>query len=214
VLRGVDLVIDVGELVAVEGPSGSGKTTLLNLIGGLDRADQGDVTVDGRDVSTLSERELARMRNEQIGFVFQAFHLLDHLTVGENVALPAWFKPTPDSPQARRDRARTVLDRVGIAEYLDADPTHLSGGQRQRVAIARALYASPVLVLADEPTGNLDTITGAGVLDLFRDLNDEGTAFLIVTHESDTTARAKRIVNIRDGLIVPAGEPPSSGVER
>ena len=203
-LQGVDLAIDAGELVAIEGPSGSGKSTLLNLIGGLDRADAGSVVVGDKDLSKLSDKELARLRNSEIGFVFQAFHLLDHLTVGENVALPAWFKDSPDAPDVRRARAREVLDRVGIADYLDASPSHLSGGQRQRVAIARALYSGPSLVLADEPTGNLDTVTGAEVLDLFRDLNDEGTAFLVVTHEADTTARAKRVISIRDGHVVDA----------
>ena len=205
VLQGVDLEIAPGELVAIEGPSGSGKSTLLNLIGGLDRADAGSVTVGDQELSKLSDQALARLRNQRIGFVFQAFHLLDHLTVGENVALPAWFKASPDSPGRRRQRAEEVLDRVGIGDYLDAQPGHLSGGQRQRVAIARALYSGPSLVLADEPTGNLDTVTGAEVLDLFKDLNDEGVAFLIVTHEADTTARAKRVVSIRDGLITPGG---------
>ncbi len=210
-LQGVDLEIDRGELVAIEGPSGSGKSTLLNLIGGLDRADSGEVIVGARDLSKLSDAELAALRNQEIGFVFQAFHLLDHFTVGENVALPAWFSASPDPPAARRARALKVLERVGIGEYLDSPPGHLSGGQRQRVAIARALYSGPSLVLADEPTGNLDTVTGAEVLDLFRDLNDEGTAFLVVTHEVDTTARAKRVVSIRDGLVVPSADPVLGG---
>jgi len=201
VLRGVDLRIDEGEFVAVVGPSGSGKSTLLNLIGGLDQPDAGEVWVGGRDLGALSDQRLASLRNGSVGFVFQAFHLLEHLSVGENVALPAWFKEAPDSAERRRARALEVLDRVGIGQYLDASPAHLSGGQRQRVAIARALYSGPSLVLADEPTGNLDTGTGGEVLDLFRDLNEEGVAFLVVTHEAETTERARRVVHIRDGEI-------------
>ena len=201
VLRGVDLRIDEGEFVAVVGPSGSGKSTLLNLIGGLDQPDAGEVWVGGRDLGALSDQRLASLRNGSVGFVFQAFHLLEHLSVGENVALPAWFKEAPDSAGRRRARALEVLDRVGIGQYLDASPAHLSGGQRQRVAIARALYSGPSLVLADEPTGNLDTVTGGEVLDLFRDLNEEGVAFLVVTHEAETTERARRVVHIRDGEI-------------
>ncbi len=201
VLRGVDLRIDEGEFVAVVGPSGSGKSTLLNLIGGLDQPDAGEVWVGGQDLGALSDLRLASLRNGSVGFVFQAFHLLEHLSVGENVALPAWFKGAPDPAARRRARALEVLDRVGIGQYLDASPAHLSGGQRQRVAIARALYSGPALVLADEPTGNLDTVTGGEVLDLFRDLNEEGVAFLVVTHEAETTERSRRVVHIRDGEI-------------
>ena len=201
-LRDVDLSITAGELVAVVGPSGSGKTTILNLIAGLDRPDAGRVVFDGVDLATLSDRELSALRNRSVGFVFQAFHLLDHLSVGENVALPGYFAATPLPPDRRAARAREVLERVGLDDRADATPSELSGGQRQRVAIARALFREPALLLADEPTGNLDTETGAEVLDLFARLHaEEGTAIVVVTHERETCDRADRMVLLRDGRV-------------
>ena len=184
------------------GPSGSGKSTLLHLIAGLDRPDSGTLTVGAQDVSALSDRGMAELRNESIGIVFQAFHLLDHLTVVENVALPAFFGRQATSTAARHQRATEVLDRVGLGGLEDSHPDRLSGGQRQRVAIARSLYHRPALLLADEPTGNLDTVTGIEVLDLFRQLNEEdGTAFVIVTHEQRVCDHADRTVHLQDGTV-------------
>jgi putative ABC transport system ATP-binding protein len=201
VLRGVSLDIAAGELVAMVGQSGSGKSTLLNIIGGLDRPDAGTVRVDGRDLGSLDDRALARLRNERIGFVFQAFHLLDHLTCVENVALPASFGR--GAVRHGVDRALEALGRVGLAELAYRRPPELSGGQKQRVAIARALWSRPALLLCDEPTGNLDTKTGREVIEFFQELNrNDGTTLLIVTHEERVSKAAARVIRIVDGLII------------
>ena len=202
VLRDVDLAVAAGEYVAIIGPSGSGKSTLLNLVAGLDQPDEGEVRLDGQELSRLPDRERSSLRNRLIGFVFQSFHLLDHLTVAENVALPAFFADQATTREARRRRAEEVLGRVGLKGFEGRSPALLSGGQRQRVAIARALFHQPKLLLADEPTGNLDTATGAEVLDLFGELHEEeGTSVLVVTHEPRVTDRAGRTVRLQDGAL-------------
>jgi putative ABC transport system ATP-binding protein len=200
VLTGVSFRVERGEFVALVGQSGSGKSTLLNIIGGLDHADAGEIVVLGRDYGRISDAELARQRNAEIGFVFQAFNLLDHLTVLGNVTLPAAF-----DRQARdvAGRAMEALERVGLAALSGRTPAELSGGQKQRVAIARALFNRPALLLCDEPTGNLDSDTGREVIEFFGRLNQEdGTTLLIVTHEERVSNAAKRMSRIRDGIIV------------
>ncbi|HEX2686347.1 MAG TPA: ABC transporter ATP-binding protein [Kofleriaceae bacterium] len=200
VLRGVSFDIDGGEFVALVGQSGSGKSTLLNIIGGLDQPDAGEVEVLGVDTLRSSDRRRAGIRNASIGFVFQAFNLLDHLTVLGNVILPASFA------RASRDvesRGREALRRVGLSDFANRRPGELSGGQKQRVAIARALFNSPTLLLCDEPTGNLDSETGKEVIDFFRELNDkDGVTLLIVTHERRVSSIAKRVIAMRDGMLV------------
>ena len=204
VLKGVTLEVARGELVALVGQSGSGKSTLLNLIGGLDRPDGGSVHVEGHDLARLGDGALSRLRNERIGFVFQSFHLLDHLSLRENVALPAFFgRPEPDE-----GRAAEALDRVGLARFIDRKPTALSGGQKQRVAIARAMYRRPPILLCDEPTGNLDSETGREIIDFFVELNErDGTTLLVVTHEERVSTRARRVIRIEDGLLLEEGAP-------
>jgi putative ABC transport system ATP-binding protein len=205
VLRGVSLSIAPGELVALVGQSGSGKSTLLNMIGGLDRPDSGRVMVAGANLAELSDGALSRLRNERIGFIFQAFHLLDHLTCVENVALPAAFSVTGDVGEGR---ALEALGRVGLRELAARRPPELSGGQKQRVAIARALFNRPTLLLCDEPTGNLDTQTGRDVISFFQELNQkDGTTLLIVTHEERVSEAAGRVLRIVDGQIVQEGAP-------
>jgi len=199
VLRGVSLDVARGDMVALVGQSGSGKSTLLNIVGGLDTADSGTVVVDGNDYRKLDDQKQSRLRNERIGFIFQAFHLLEHLSVLENVALPAFFA---DRSSNVNDRARAALDRVGLADYAERRPGMLSGGQKQRVAIARALFNHPILLLCDEPTGNLDSETGRGVIELFQELNREGLTLLIVTHEERVSQAAKHVMRIADGLLV------------
>jgi putative ABC transport system ATP-binding protein len=200
VLRGVSLSVAEGELVALIGRSGSGKSTLLHVMGGLDRRFEGRAEVLGSDLAALDDKRLARFRSTEVGFVFQAFNLLDHLTVVENVTLPAYFADGP-SPEATR-RALDSLGRVGVAELAGKRPGELSGGQKQRVAIARALYASPKLLLADEPTGNLDSETGREIIELFRTLNREGLTMLIVTHEERVSQAAGRVLRLDDGKLV------------
>ncbi|MCA9540389.1 MAG: ABC transporter ATP-binding protein [Myxococcales bacterium] len=204
-LAGCSLTIDEGELVAIVGTSGSGKTTLLNLIGGLDRAFEGKVEVGGKDLSTLSDAALSDLRNREIGFVFQHFSLLDHLTTVENVMLPSHFvraaSPVPDP----RARAIELLTMLGLGEKLGDRPTSLSGGQKQRVAIARALLFKPRLLLCDEPTGSLDTTTGQQIIETFVRLNAEGYTVVIITHESRVSDAARRVVRIEDGRIVDDG---------
>ena len=200
VLHGVNLRIGTGELVAIVGPSGSGKSTLLHLMGTLDRPSSGSVMIDGVDVSTLSDRELSRFRARTLGFVFQQFYLLDGVSAVDNVANGLLYSGVPLA--RRRAAATEALRRVGLGHRLHQPPAKLSGGERQRVAIARALIARPAIVLADEPTGSLDTESGAGVLELLRDLNGDGTTVIVITHDHDVAEAMDRQVVIRDGLIV------------
>ncbi|GIW33946.1 ABC transporter ATP-binding protein [Meiothermus sp.] len=198
-LKGVSLEIRSGEMVALMGPSGSGKTTLMQIIGLLDRPTSGQYHLAGQDVTTLSENQRAEMRNQEIGFVFQAFHLLPRLNVLENVEVPLIYAGY--GPEERRERALEVLQKVGLGDKLKNLPSQLSGGQKQRVAVARALTMRPSILLADEPTGNLDSKTAAEVMRLFQELNDEGTCVIVVTHEADIAEYTGRIVRIRDGQI-------------
>jgi putative ABC transport system ATP-binding protein len=199
-LRGVSLAIAAGELVAVLGPSGSGKSTLLHLAGTLDRPTSGTVRITGLDVATLGDRALAGLRATQIGFVFQQFFLAEHATVLDNVADGLLYAGAGIA--ARRDAAAVALDRVGLGHKLRARPTQLSGGERQRVAIARALAGSPAIVLADEPTGNLDQATGTAILDLLAELHTIGTTIIVVTHDETVAARMHRQIRMLDGRIV------------
>lgn len=201
VLKGIDLSLAVGELCALTGPSGSGKTTLLNLVGLLDRPTEGRIAIAGVDVSALDDRDRTTMRATRLGFVFQFHHLLPAFTALENVMLPLLARHGRPSPWIQ-ERARTLLDEVGLSERARYRATDLSGGQQQRVAVARALVTDPVLVLADEPTGNLDTETSGQVMDLLQDFNARrGTAFLIVTHEPSIAERCRRVVHMVDGRI-------------
>ncbi len=200
-LRGVDLSIDTGEMVAVVGPSGSGKTTILNLITGIDRPTAGAVTVDGRRLDEMSEEELAVWRGANVGIVFQFFQLLPTLSALENAVLPLDFARR-GSKRERFERARHNLELVGLGDKLDHLPSELSGGEQQRVAIARALASDPKLVVGDEPTGNLDSVTAAEMFELLERLNDDGKTILFVTHDFGLARRAHRIVTIRDGAVV------------
>ena len=199
-LTSVDLEVKRGEFMAIEGQSGSGKSTLLHLLGGLDRDFEGEAKVLGCDLRALSDAELAALRHTQIGFIFQSFNLLPALTALENVLLPDFFGG--GVPDAER-RAREALDRVGLADKAGAKPAALSGGERQRVAIARALVARPPLLLADEPTGNLDARTGEGVIALFKELHADGMTLLIVTHEARVSHAATRVLVLREGRLAP-----------
>ena len=200
-LRGINLTIEPGEFVAIMGSSGSGKSTLMNLLGCLDTPSSGVYLLDGERVDRLSRTQRAEVRNRKIGFVFQGFNLLARTTALENVELPLFYNR---HRQSKQDRAAAIdsLSRVGLADRLDHSPSQLSGGQQQRVAIARALVNKPSIVLADEPTGNLDTATSIEIIALFQDLNDSGVTVILVTHEHDIASYAKRIVELRDGLIV------------
>lgn len=199
-LRGVDLEIKKGEFVAIVGPSGSGKSTLMHMIGILDKPTTGTISLDGREIGKLKEEELAVLRNKYIGFVFQAFNLLAKTTATDNVELPLIYSGV--KKEERRKRAIAELTQVGLGERLDHTPSQLSGGQQQRVAIARALVTKPSLILADEPTGNLDSKSGVEIIALLRDLNKKGNTIVLVTHDMETARNAKRIVLIKDGLIV------------
>jgi ABC-type lipoprotein export system ATPase subunit len=197
---GVDLEVAAGQTVAVMGPSGCGKSTLLHLLGGLDRPTAGELELAGTRIDRLGERGLARLRREAVGFVFQAFHLMDELTAVENVELPALLAGR--SPRAARRRAAELLEQVGLADRAAFLPSALSGGQRQRVAIARALVSEPLVVLADEPTGNLDSAATLEVLRLFDRLNRAGQTLMVVTHDSRIAATADRLINMRDGAFI------------
>ena len=207
-LDGVSLTIDRGEFVAIVGPSGSGKSTLMNVMGLLDRPDAGTYHLDGRDVASLDATEQARIRNEKIGFVFQAFHLLPRTTAEENVELPLVYSE-------RRDISglgRKALARVGLSDRATHVPGELSGGQQQRVAIARALVQEPDLILADEPTGNLDSKSGGEILELFRELNRAGTTIVVITHDAQVSRVAERVITINDGRIVSDSATPLKAV--
>jgi ABC-type lipoprotein export system ATPase subunit len=196
----VDLDVATGEMVAVMGPSGCGKSTLLHLLGGLDRPTAGELVLAGRRVDQLSEQALAQLRRHEVGFVFQAYHLMGELTAQENVELPALLAGR--APRAARRRAQELLERVGLADRADHLPSALSGGQRQRVAIARALANEPLIVLADEPTGNLDSAATLEVLRVFEALHAAGLTFVIVTHDERIAATADRLISMRDGALV------------
>ena len=209
-LRGIHLTVTRGQFVALVGPSGSGKSTFLNLVGGLDRPTSGELWVNGEELSASREKALTEHRRRRVGFVFQSFNLLPRLSALENVALPLMFVGA--SERERLDRARELLRQVGLTDRVDHRPTQLSGGEQQRVAIARALVSRPAIILADEPTGNLDTTTGAEIMALLRNLNHEqGVTLLLVTHDLDAAGFADRVVHLRDGQI--AAGPPSSLVE-
>jgi putative ABC transport system ATP-binding protein len=207
-LRGVDVTVHAGEFVAVMGPSGCGKSTLLNLIAGLDTADEGTITVAGDDVTGRSEDDLSRLRRRHIGIVFQFFNLLDGMSVLENVALPAIVAGV--KRRSAETRARDLLDLLGLSDKAKAAPGVLSGGQRQRLAIARALANEPTLLLADEPTGALDSEGGQEVMELFHRLHTGGQTIILVTHADDVAATAERLVRMRDGRVI-EGEPSTSG---
>ena len=211
-LRGVTLRIRRGDYVAIVGPSGSGKSTLMHLLGALDRPTSGRLAIAGRDVAGLSPAEMALLRNETIGFVFQAFHLLPRTSAVDNVALPLVYRGV--SAAVRRRRATEMLDRVGLGHRVKHRPNQLSGGEQQRVAIARALVTEPAVLLADEPTGNLDSATGESVLALLESLNaDSGVALVLVTHDREVAGRARRQIAMRDGRIVAVDEAVEDGVE-
>ncbi len=199
VLKGIDLLINKGEYVALMGPSGSGKSTLMNLLGCLDTPTAGSYMLNGKDVSNMSDDELAEIRNKEIGFVFQTFNLLPRTTALENVALPMVYAGA--SKSARKERAEEVLTDVGLADRMDHKPNQLSGGQRQRVAVGRALVNKPSIILADEPTGNLDSKTSLEIMDLFDEIHAQGNTVIIVTHEEDIALHAHRIIRLRDGMI-------------
>ena len=199
VLKGIDLEISKGEYVALMGPSGSGKSTLMNLLGCLDTPTSGQYILNGKDVSQMHDDELAEIRNKEIGFVFQTFNLLPRTTALDNVALPMIYAGY--SKSERKERATEVLTQVSLADRMDHQPNQLSGGQRQRVAIARALVNKPSIILADEPTGNLDSKTSVEIMHLFNEIHKNGNTVILVTHEEDIAAYAHRVIRLRDGII-------------
>ena len=203
VLKHVNFSLEEGEYTAIMGPSGSGKTTMMNIIGCLDKATSGDFYLDGQDINKCTENEMSDIRLHKIGFVFQSFHLLPKQTALENVEMPLTYAKVPK--KERREKALRALERVGLADRVDFRPNQLSGGQMQRVAIARAIVNSPKLLLADEPTGALDTKSGEQVMELFQSLNKEGVTVLMITHDPEIASFAKRVVTIRDGVLSEKG---------
>lgn len=199
-LKKISLKIEKGEFTSIMGPSGSGKSTFMNILGCLDRMNSGKYILNGTDVSKLNDKELAHIRNKEIGFVFQAFNLLPRMNILENVELPMVYAGVP--VKERRERALTALEKVGLGDRVKHKPNEISGGQKQRVAIARAIVNSPHVIMADEPTGNLDTKSSTDIMKIFQDLNNEGATIVMVTHEPDIAAYTKRVVRFRDGEII------------
>lgn len=199
VLKGINLSVKENEYVSLMGPSGSGKSTLMNILGCLDTATDGQYILNDNDVSRMTDDQLADVRNVEIGFVFQQFNLLPRLTAWENVALPLIYARV--NKQEREERAKAMLEKVGLAERAGHKPNELSGGQSQRVAIARALINNPSIILADEPTGNLDSITSGEIMELFKNIHEQGNTVMLVTHEEDIAAHTKRIIRIKDGVV-------------
>lgn len=200
VLRGISLFVKEGDFISIMGPSGSGKSTLMNIIGCLDVPTTGEYYLDGREISTYNEKQLSKIRNEKIGFVFQKFNLLSKLTAYENVELPLIYRGM-DSRE-RKTRTLEALEKVGLTDRMTHNPTELSGGQQQRVAIARALAGAPPIILADEPTGNLDSKSGRDVMNIIKQLSDEGKTIVLITHDSEIAAFAHKTLVIRDGMLV------------
>jgi putative ABC transport system ATP-binding protein len=198
-LKGINLSVEKGEFLSIMGPSGSGKTTLMNIIGCLDTPSDGEYFLNSKLVNNLDDDELANIRNKEIGFVFQSFHLLGKNSALNNVLLP--MKYAGINEDEAMSRAKNVLDKVGLTDRINHAPSELSGGQQQRVAIARALVNKPSIIFADEPTGNLDSQTGTDVMNLFKELNDQGQTIILITHEEDIAMQSNRIINIKDGLI-------------
>lgn len=204
VLKDISLTVDEGEYIAIMGPSGSGKTTLMNVIGCLDVPTSGSYVLAGKDISKQNDNQMAEIRNRYIGFVFQTFNLLPKLTAQDNVALPLLYAGVPK--RERRERAARALERVGLGDRMDFRSNQLSGGQCQRVAIARAMVGNPKILLADEPTGALDTKSGEQVMEIFQSLNDEGATIIMITHEPDIARKARKLYHIRDGILTgPSG---------
>ena len=199
-LGGIDLVVGENEFVSIMGPSGSGKSTLMNLMGCLDTPTSGEYLLEGQKVENLSPNELAEIRNKKVGFVFQNFNLLPYATAFENVEVPLIFGGVPS--KKRKKRALELLERVGLKDWADHKPTELSGGEMQRVAIARALVNQPRLILADEPTGNLDSASGGEIINLFEELGKQGHTIIVITHDTEISTRTQRIIKLRDGMIV------------
>lgn len=199
VLRGISLNVEEGEFISIIGPSGSGKSTLMNIIGCLDVPTDGEYFLDGKEISTYNEKQLSKIRNQKIGFVFQKFNLLPKLTAFENVELPLIYRGM--SHKERRQRSLDALEKVGLTDRMSHNPTELSGGQQQRVAIARALAGNPPVLLADEPTGNLDSKSGSDVMKLIKQLSNEGKTIVLITHDTDIAKVAKRTITIKDGLL-------------
>jgi len=198
-LRGVDVAIPRGQYVSIMGPSGSGKSTLMNILGCLDRPSTGHYYLDGMDVASLPDDELSRVRGKRIGFIFQAFNLIPQLTVLENIEVPLFYQGIP--PLVRREKAIAAIARVGLDKRGDHRPSELSGGQQQRVAIARALVNDPAIIMADEPTGNLDSATGLAILEMFDSLHDQGLSLIVVTHDPGVAHRTQRTIRLRDGQV-------------